>query len=195
MNYRDSVKRRLRLVVTLVPLFLFVWLMGATAASADSGHRTYRWLAGQGDTGFGNLCDFGLPCPDQAFAPNGDALELAGEGTLSIHPKSVSGSGTFTYYFDGGSIGGSWTATELLSFTSYGPSPALPPTFEAGKAQIRIHFVADGGAGEVDGILTLGCILPDVKVPGGLFEGIRVNVLGAINFNQTTPAATLFIRQ
>jgi len=170
-------------------------MTGVMGASADSGHREYRFLVGAGDTGFGLLCDFGLPCPDVAVASNGDTIEISGEGTLSIHPKSVTGAGTFTHNFaGGGSATGTWTATELLSFKSYGPSPATPPTFEAGLAKIRVHLVADEGGMEADAILSVGCILPEVKVPGGLFEGARLNIQGLLNFNKDQLGATLFIR-
>jgi hypothetical protein len=129
-----------------------------------------------------------------ARASNGDTIEIAGEGTLSVHPKSVTGSGTFTHNFaGGGSVSGTWTATELLSFKSYGSSSAVPPNWEAGKAIIRVHLVADGM--EADAILTVGCILPEVIVPGGLFEGSTLNVQGGLNFNKADVGSTLFLRQ
>ena len=162
----------------------------------------YRWLAGEGVVDFPEtddlLCDLGLPCPDVATASNGDTMEIAGEGTLSVHPKSVTGSGSFTHNFaGGGSASGTWTATELLSFKSYGSPPAavgLPPTWEAGKAIIRVHLIAENGL-EFDGILTVGCVLPGVRVPGGAVEGSTLNVQDVINFNKAELGATLFIRQ
>lgn len=170
-------------------------------ANAGSGTLEYRWLAGAGVVDFPapgvTVCELGPPCPDVATASNGDTIEIAGEGTLSVHPKSVTGSGTFTHNFAGGGSGsGTWTATELLSFKSYGPSPAsvgLPPTWEAGKAIIRVRLVAGGM--EADGILTVGCILPGVQVPGGAFEGTTLSLQGGPNFNKSDEGATLFILQ
>src|SRR6266446_6720838 len=61
--------------------------------SADSGAATYTYLLGAGP-----ICSLEpTACPDIAEAPNGDRIELAGSGTFSIHPKSVTGGGTFTH--------------------------------------------------------------------------------------------------
>ncbi len=90
-------------------------------------------------------------------------------------------------------MNGTWTATELLSFKTYGPSPILDQTFRTGLAHIRVQLVGDDGT-EAQGILTVGCILPQVKMPGGVFEGVRLNVQGLLNFNkETDPRGTLFI--
>ncbi len=169
-------------------------------ANAGSETLNYRWLAGAGavDFGPGTVCDLGTPCPDVATASNGDTIEITGEGTLSVHPKSVTGSGSFTHNFaEGGSVSGTWTALKLLSFKSYGSSPAavgLPPTWEAGKAIIRVQLFI-GGNPVATGTLTVGCILPEVEVPGGAFEGSTLNVRGGPNFNKNLERATLFILQ
>lgn len=188
--------KKLRLII--FALVVLIILLGVTGAMADSDHPEYRWLAGAGVVDFPNpgdtACDLGVPCPDVATASNGDTIEIAGEGTLSVHPKSVTGSGTFTHNFaGGGSVSGTWEAIQLLSFKSYGSSPVLPSTWEAGKAIIRVQLTANGL--EFDGILTVGCILPEVKVPGGTFEGSTLNVQDVLNFNKADLGATLFIRQ
>jgi len=166
-------------------------------ASAKANLQTFDYLVASGIlTG---LC--GPPggtapaCPAIATAPNGDSIEIVGGGTLSIHGKSVTGGGTFTHNFAaGGSASGTWTATELLSFKSYGPNvPTFPSIFESGRAVIRVHLVGPGGA-EADGILQVGCLLGGPKEPGGLFEGVRLNVPGIANFNDDQFGATLFIR-
>ncbi|MGI8514129.1 MAG: hypothetical protein ACR2NT_03130 [Acidimicrobiia bacterium] len=59
--------------------------------------------------------------PDVAEASNGDTLALTGSGTLTTHPKTVTGGGTFTHNFaGGGSLSGTWEATQLISFNGYG---------------------------------------------------------------------------
>ncbi|MGH7700418.1 MAG: hypothetical protein ACREMJ_07885, partial [Gemmatimonadales bacterium] len=98
------------------------------------------------------LAGLGVPTPNIATASNGDRVELSGTGTLATHPKSVTGAGTFTHKNAAGDVVGSgtWTATELLSFRSYGPSPVpgFPPDFEAGVAEIKVHLSpAAGGTG------------------------------------------------
>src|SRR5262249_50227375 len=85
---------------------------------------------------------FGLPLPAAANAPNDESatyrlvtpvanLGEAPNGDharvlvtqpffFGVHPKSVSGGGTFTHVFTGGSFSTTWTATELLDFQPYG---------------------------------------------------------------------------
>ncbi len=185
-------RRQLTVFVTLLALVMSS-LTGV--ASAQSETLDYRWLAGTGDTGFGALCNGGPPCPNVATASNGDTIEIAGEGTLSVHPKSVTGNGTFTHNFaGGGSVSGTWTATQLLSFKSYGPVAGFPPNFEAGRATISVQLFV-GGNPVASGILTVGCLLGGPKEPGGLFEGVKLSVQGGPNFNKAAVTSTLFILQ
>ena len=194
-----------RLAILAFAALAVVAIFGITSndtgvASAGSETVDYRWFAGEGVVDFpaegGLLCDLGIPCPDVATASNGDTIEIAGEGTLSVHPKSATGSGTFTHNFAaGGSVSGDWVATgELLSFKSYGSTGGLPASWEAGRAQIRVQLLV-GGEPVGTGILTVGCLLGGPKEPGGAFEGVRLSVKGGPNFNKPDEGATLFIRQ
>lgn len=160
----------------------------ANVVFADSGARTYTWIAGAEP-----ICSMIGPgaCPDVAKANNGDTVSIAGSGTFTIHPDSVTGSGTFIHKDSAGNVkvSGTWTATQLVSFVSYGPSSfaGLPPGSEGGKAVIRVH--ASVG---VDAILTVICLLG--SPPSGVDEGIKLNVQDIINFNTQTGGVTLFIR-
>ncbi len=155
----------------------------------------YDWHAGG---------DF-FPDPDVSFAKNGDRIEINGDGELSIHPKSVTGGGTFVHRDADGNVlaEGTWTAVKLRSFKSYGPSPQFPPTFEAGRAIMAVELSPDGGGPSIAGKFTLGCVLPggEADDPGAAFEGIKLNLRGGPNFKRPTLPAftpgslTLFIRQ
>ncbi len=133
--------------------------------------------------------------PDVAVAANGDRVELAGTGTLSVFPKSVTGGGTFTHKDAAGGViaTGTWTATKLLSFESYGASAAVPPTWRAGLALIRVHLSPSAGGPGLDATLRITCHLPETDVPGGFHEGVRLAVDGALNFNREMSGATLFV--
>lgn len=127
--------------------------------------------------------------------PNG----VAGDNTLSVHPKSVQGSGIFTHNDQNGDLvaSGTWTATELLSYKNYGAAgdPSFPfADGRAGFANIRIHLISEGGA-EFDAILRIRCLLPgNDSTPPSWVEGIRINVQDALNFNKTVPGGgTLFL--
>jgi len=122
-------------------------------------------------------------------------MTVTGTGTLSVHPKSVTGGGTFIYADAAGNVlaSGTWTARDLLSFKIYGTSPSLPPTFTAGKAYVRVHLSPQAGGPGFDAVLTISCVLPGAKVPQGPEEGIRLAVERIGNFNDEVSGNTLFV--
>ena len=131
------------------------------------------------------------PVPNIAEAPNGDHAEILVTQPFffGVHPKSVSGGGTFTHVFTGGSFSTTWTATELLSFQPYGcglaPTGAtLPANFCGGKVEIRISIATPSGPR--DAILTVFCVISDDgQLPTHAEEGIRLVIPGVINFNKS----------
>ena len=144
-----------------------------------------------------NLVEASYIIPDfnTARASNGETFGIAGSGDLTRHPKSVCGGGDWVHYDsnDDEIASGSWEAEQLLSFSDYGPSPVFPPEEQfvhAGKAIIRIHL---GAPADVDAILTVYCILPEVQTPASWPEGIKINIQeGGPNFNQVIPGGTFY---
>ncbi len=182
-----------RAVIGLLTIVSMTLAIGVPTVTADAGAATYSYLIAVDP-----LCDLDpSACPAIARAPNGDTIEVAGSGMLSIHPKSATGSGTFVHKDPSGAVigSGTWTATELMSFHSYGSGSAqgLPEEFFGGKAMIRIHLVAAGGF-ETDGVMQVDCVLGD-RIPAGAMEGIRLNVPGIANFNREVSGFTLYILQ
>jgi len=181
--------KKTRFLLSLAMLVLLLVSLSAISVSADSGSASYDYLIGTA------LCP-DPECVAVARADDGDTIEIAGAGTLSIHPKSVSGGGTFTHHFAGGGSGsGTWTATELLSFNEY------HCFFEAGlgvicggRVLIRVHLVAAGGSPQADAILEMTCILGG-KAPASAVEGIRLAIQDGLNFNQELGGLDLFIKQ
>ena len=177
------------LAMGLIVFGLLLLVRGATA-SAQSATVTYNYLAGSD-----LLCGLSPDaCPDVASAPNGDTISISGSGTLSIHPESVTGSGTFIHKDASGTVlaEGTWTAHQLLSFVSYGSESDLPPTFEGGKALMLIHLSPSTGGSGFDAVLRITCLVG--SPPAGAHEGIRLNVQDVINFNKEVSGLTLFIR-
>jgi hypothetical protein len=186
------------------PLTLLLAAAVAVGGAAASGAKkpppkpnkkaaTYEFLAGANSTASGGfqLCSVPVPnpCPDVARASNGDTVKITGNGKLSVHPKSVSGSGT--YDSTNASVGsGTWTAQQLLSFKAYGTNNAVTPGATAGRALIRVQL-SNGAMG----ILRITCRLPGTKVPHSFREGVRLAIQGGPNFNKEAGGITLFIRQ
>ena len=163
-------------------------LQSTSAASNAVAETNYEYLVGEEP----------IEGPDKTVASNGDMIAIHGEGTLSIHSKSVTGHGEFEHTNAAGTLlaSGTWDALALNSFKSFGPSadPGFPPNFEAGLAVLQIHLSPDGGGAGFDAILQITCVLPGAKAPAGYEEGVRVVVQDVINFNKQVFGQTLFIR-
>jgi hypothetical protein len=144
------------------------------------------------------------------MASNGDIMEIVGEGTLEIDdgdPEDVDGGGSYRHTDAIGNVKdvGTFTATKLKSFESFGGSNVTPSTWRLGRALIRIRMVSDIDGKKTRAKLLVGCILPDPiegPPPSDLIEGIRIKVRGQ-NFDLPPPddgtsapfqRATLFIQ-
>jgi hypothetical protein len=176
----------LPLIVVMVLIFS---LVSAIGAAADSGSATYQYLVG---TGFLAGTNIGPLPPDVAMAADGSTVTLTGQGTLSIHPKSVSGGGSFMVMDSAGNVtaSGTWTAVQLLSFVSYGGAApqGLPVQNTGGKALIQVQLSTGPTA-----VLTVYCVLG--TPPASAVEGFRLAVAGGPNFNKQVIGATDFILQ
>jgi len=142
-----------------------------------------------------------------ARAANGDVVELNGEGTFTLQPKSISGDGgtvkeafgeiprTFTHRDAAGNVlaTGIWEPTALLSYRSFGPATpeqnaffgGLPTGSEGGKVMFKVALYVDGVHAH-DGILTIVCELGQpqpnaVEASLLLVQGTQFNFRGAVH--------------
>src|SRR5262245_49088815 len=78
-----------------------------TAAVADSATHSYVLIMEE---------------PNFGVAPNGDTIAIAGDADFSVNPKTAEGSGSFTHRNAAGTVlvTGTWEATGLLDYQSYG---------------------------------------------------------------------------
>jgi len=176
-----------RLSVVLLLLCLAgLWIAPGAQAAGTSG--TFQLVSND---------DFGA-------APNGDHVLVTGSGTFSVHPKSVSATGTFTHFDPSGSVlgAGTWTATQLLSLNFYGCRfiPALGVDLGDDNlcgGALKMDVVLHTPIGDFPAVLTIFCIIgPDApashSTPEG--EGVTLNIPGVINFNHTVHGDNVFIR-
>jgi len=118
-------------------------------------------------------------------------------GTFDTRSMTATGDGTFVHKMADGTprASGTWHATRLLAFHSFGSGSAqgLPSNFEGGLALIQVTLKV-GDTPVFNAVLKVGCELGNP--PGGIHEGIELTVLGAgINFNLNVSGFTLFILQ
>lgn len=149
--------------------------------------------------------DLHLEVPNVSEAPNGDRVSVTGSGEFSVHPKSVTASGTFTHTDSAGNVVGSgtWTADDLLSFEFYGcgvvesVGATLPPEFCGGALKLDVTLTPAGTTLALDGQLTIFCIIGP-QAPSShddpSEEGISLVVPGVANFNSIVSGMNVYIQ-
>lgn len=179
--------------VALLVVFITLSISGYPSlvhASHNEG-TSYEYLIATGA-----LCSLPEPnpCPVVMRGENGETIEITGQGTLTVNPDSVTGGGNFVHKDNAGNVLGigTWTATELVSFRSWGTQGDLPPNFEGGRAKIRVHLTPDGGGAGFDGSLRIICTIGDF--PSSSHEGVELTLWRAPNFTEKVSGLTLFIR-
>jgi hypothetical protein len=146
-----------------------------------------------------------MDAPNYGVAPNGDRIAITGEAEFSVNPNSVEGGGSFTHTNAGGTVlaSGTWEATELLDYQSYGcgivhfpdGDVILPPNFCGGKVKMSVMLATP--LGEFPGNLTIFCVIgpnPPNSINGPLGEGATLSVPGIINFNHSAGGDNFIIQ-
>ncbi len=146
-----------------------------------------------------------IEVPNIAEAPNGDQVAITGMGVFSVHPNSVTASGTFSHTTSSGIVvgAGTWTATQLLSFEFYGcgvvvsTRAILPPNFCGGALKMAVTLTPTGTTLALDGVLTVFCIVgPQAPTSHDdpTEEGVSLVVPGIANFNKQAGGMNIYIR-
>ena len=173
------------------------WTLGAALSLAVFAVMPASGLTASGTQTY----ELEMEAPNIATAPNGDMVSVLGHGEFSVHPKTVEASGTFTHTDSEGNVVGSgtWEATRLLTYQSYGcgvvVGQPIPSNFCGGKLKMRVMLAPP--VGEFRGILTVFCIIGP-KAPTShddpTEEGITLSIPGVINFNKVAGGENIYIR-
>lgn len=159
-----------------------------TVAAADSATHSYMLVMDE---------------PNLGLAANGDQIAITGEGEFSVNPNSVDAAGTFTHTDSGGNVmaTGTWTATTLLNYQSYGCGEVfgdpLPPNVCGGAVKMRVTLTPDGTSLQLPGIMTVICVIgthAPQSILGPRTEGVTLDVPGIVNFNQSTGGENVYIQ-
>ena len=176
--------RRLIVALAISTAFLFA----PSAAVANSATHTYLLVMEE---------------PNLGTAANGDVVAITGEGQFSVHPKAVEAEGEFTHTDSNGNVlaTGTWTATRLLKYQSYGCGEVfgtpIPPEFCGGAVKMRIALTPDGTSLSLRGILTVFCVIgphPPHSIFGPFGEGVTLVVPGIQNFNHSAGGDNVYIQ-
>jgi hypothetical protein len=162
------------LAVSVIAVLVLTPASAALATDANGNHETYKWVVGATTPGA------------TAMAPDGSTITMKGHGTLTAGPgNSASGGGTFT--MSSGSTG-TWTATGVQGFVSYGPAPKGFPIAGATGGEAKLDVTLSNGA---TGVLTIICLLG--SPPAAKEEGITVILGSGGQFTQEDGGNTVFI--
>ena len=151
-----------------------------TVAVADSATHTYVLEMGE---------------PNLGVAANGDQIAITGGGESSVNPNAVDAAGGFTHTDSSGNVlaTGTWTATGLINYQSYGCGEVfgstIPPNLCGGAVKMNVTLTPTGTSLRLPGILTVFCVIgthAPRSVLGPLTEGVTLNVPGIQNFNHST---------
>src|SRR5262245_60960792 len=157
-----------------------------TPAVADSATHSYLLVMDQ---------------PNFGVAANGDQIAITGEGEFSVNPNSIDAAGEFTHTDSSGNVlaTGTWTATALLNYQSYGCGEVfgtpIPPNLCGGAVKMRVTLTTPNG--QLQGIMTVICVIgthAPQSILGPLTEGVTLNLPGIVNFNHSTGGENVYVQ-
>jgi hypothetical protein len=178
----------MRRLILLVLGLLVALVLVPTTAVADSTTHTYLLV---------------MDVPNIGVAANGDRVAITGEGEFSVNPKSVEAEGSFTHTTGTGTVlgSGTWEATDLIEYQSYGCGEVLgdplPDNFCGGVVKMRVMLMPAGSNQSLPGILTVICVIgpnPPNMINGPRSEGITLDVPGINNFNHSAGGENIYIQ-
>ena len=141
--------------------------------------------------------------PNFGVAANGDQIAITGEGEFSVNPNSVDAAGHFTHTDSSGNVmaTGTWTATGLIEYQSYGCGEVfgdpIPPNLCGGAVKVRVTLKPGGTSLQLPGILTVICVI-GTHAPQSILEprteGVTLDVPGIVNFNHGAGGDNVYIQ-
>jgi hypothetical protein len=176
-----------RLILLALALTAAVLLV-PTIAVADSATHTYMLVMEE---------------PNFGVAANGDQIAVTGEGEFSVNPNSITASGGFTHIHTDGSpnVQGTWTATGLINYQSYGCGEVfgdpIPSNLCGGAVKMSVTLTPTGTSLHLPGTMTVFCVIgthAPQSILGPLTEGVTLNVPGVINFNHSAGGDNMYVQ-
>ena len=87
---------------------------------------------------------------------------------------------------------GTWTAEELVGFTSFGTVAPFPTSFEGGFAVLEIKLAPAGSTKTVEAVLEIDC---SINSPLPHAEGVMLGIEDGLKFTTEVSGFTVFINQ
>ena len=176
-----------RLILFVLGLTAALVLVPTTAVADSATHSYILFMEG----------------PNLGVAPNGDQIAITGDAEFSFNPNAVEGSGSFTHTNAAGMVlaTGTWEATGLLDYQSYGCGEVFgtPIPAEACGGRVALRVTLTTPQGQLPATLTVFCVIgpnpPNSIISNGdRSEGATLNVPGVINFNHSAGGDNVIIQ-
>jgi hypothetical protein len=172
--------------LTFALLLTLSLVVGAAKARAEEQVTQFDVSAGDPFTeAFSGAAGLG----DVAQASNGDTIKVIFTGHFDVN--EAEGNGTFEHFSSSGRLleFGSFQAHHLISFTDFGTSAGLSPTFHGGTALILVRGVRYDNSdpslnttAKFKATLRVDCLVGNP--PAGVEEGINFAISGGLNFDE-----------
>jgi hypothetical protein len=173
-------KRRFILLFLVAFALAITWPAASSATAPNNESNSYGFF---------------LEVPNVAQDAAGDTLAVTGEGTFSVHAKSASGGGDFTFTgADGTTFTGTWTVNGLVDFQPYGCGvifgTPIPPDLCGGRLVLDVTATTPFGPRPAQ--LTVYCEIGNP--PPSTEEGITAVVPSVGAFTRQTGGMNVYIR-
>ena len=173
-------KRRFMLLFLAATALTILWPAASTATAPNNESNSYMFF---------------MEVPNSAQDSAGDSLSVTGEGTFSVHPKSASGDGHYTFTgADGTTFSGTWTVNGLIAFQPYGCGiifgTPIPPDLCGGRLVLDLTAMTPFGPQRAQ--LTIYCEIG--SPPPSTEEGITAVVPSVGSFSRQTGGMNVYVK-
>jgi hypothetical protein len=173
-------KRRFILLFLVAFALAITWPAASSATAPNNESNSYGFF---------------LDVPNVAQDAAGDTLAVTGDGTFSVHARSASGGGSFTFTgADGTTFTGPWTVNGLVDFQPYGCGvifgTPIPPYLCGGRLVLDVTATTPFGPRPAQ--LTVYCEIGNP--PPSTEEGITAVVPSVGAFTRQTGGMNVYIK-
>ena len=173
-------RRRFILLFLVVAALTIAWPAASNATAPNNESNSYMFF---------------MEVPNSAQNSAGDTLAFTGEGTFSVHPKSASGGGAFTFAgADGTTFSGTWTVNGLIAFQPYGCGVifGMPLPADLCGGRVVLDITATTPFGPQSAQLTIYCEIG--SPPPSTEEGITAVVPSVGSFSRQTGGMNVYVK-
>jgi hypothetical protein len=173
-------KRRFMLLFLVAGSLAIIWPAASGATAPNNEPNSYMFFMEE---------------PNSAQDPAGDTLAVTGEGTFSVHAKSASGGGMYTFTgANGTTFKNRWTVNGLIAFQPYGcgvfMGDPIPDSLCGGR--VILDITATTPFGPKSAQLTIYCEIG--YPPPSSEEGITAVVPSVGSFMRQTGGMNVYVK-